>query len=52
MIRKLKEKELNFPPHVVLEAKNVTIDWDKNYFNVRRKKDNVGKFRWFNPVFL
>ena len=30
MIRKLKEKGLNFPPHAVLEAKNVTIDWDKN----------------------
>ena len=29
MMRKLKEKGLNFPPHVVLEAKNVTIDWDK-----------------------
>ena len=52
MIRKLKEKGLNFPPHVVLEVKNVTIDWDKKLLQCEEEEDNVSNLRWLDPVFL
>ena len=42
MIRKLKEKGLNVPPHVVLEAKNVTIDWDKKLLQCEEEEGQRG----------